>query len=331
MYKRNKLAGILSAVIFAGIMTSTAFADAPLDPFNNDLFTVEKEIVVEQGYLPDSMEAYTPVPNEDYSKAKIVKEVYTPDGEKVVTDLTDYLSGEEFDAKYSEIVGEPSYNDGLKEVRVDDGYMVGYSYVDVNNNEVFFGYREQGADFSYNIGIFRDVIPSLNEETGEYDRKTAFSNIMTDNAKYTFEAGFTDFSDEGYAIMEKDEKFYIIKLKNGVIPTVFYNGEKIKFDQIPVIEEGRTLVPLRAIFEKLGAEIDWNGDTQTVVATKDDTTISLTINNAVASKNGEEITLDVPAKIVGGRTLVPVRFIADCFGVDVDWMQTEKRVVLKDK
>ena len=110
--------------------------------------------------------------------------------------------------------------------------------------------------------------------------------------------------------------------------TVTYNGEMIMFDQKPVIEEGRTLVPLRAIFEKLGAEIDWNGETSTVTATKDGTTISLTINNTTATKNGEAISLDVPAKIINGRTLVPVRFISDCFGVNVEWDGNARRVIL---
>ena len=110
--------------------------------------------------------------------------------------------------------------------------------------------------------------------------------------------------------------------------TVSYNDELIEFDQKPVIEDGRTLVPLRAIFEKIGAVIDWNGDTQTVTATKDDTTISLTINNTTATKNGQPIELDVPAKIIGGRTLVPVRFVADCFGVNVDWNGDIRKVIL---
>lgn len=110
--------------------------------------------------------------------------------------------------------------------------------------------------------------------------------------------------------------------------TVSYNGEFITFDQKPIIENGRTLVPLRAIFEKIGADVEWNGDTQTVTATKDDITVSLTINNTTAYKNGEAITLDVPAKIINGRTLVPVRFVSDCFGVNVDWDGTIQKVIL---
>ncbi len=88
---------------------------------------------------------------------------------------------------------------------------------------------------------------------------------------------------------------------------------------------------MRAIFEKIGADVNWNGDTQTVTAGKDDTEISLTINSTIAVKNGENITLDVPAKVLNGRTLVPVRFVADCFGVNVDWDGTMQRVSLTSK
>lgn len=110
--------------------------------------------------------------------------------------------------------------------------------------------------------------------------------------------------------------------------TVTYNGEKINFDQEPIIDNGRTLVPLRAIFEKLGAEVEWDGATQTVTAKKAGTTIELTINDTNAKKNGVAVELDVPAKIVNGRTLVPVRFVSDCFGVGVEWNEENKQVVL---
>lgn len=116
--------------------------------------------------------------------------------------------------------------------------------------------------------------------------------------------------------------------KNLPYVTVSYNSELVGFDQKPIIENGRTLVPLRAIFEKIGATVEWNGDTQTVTAIKDDVSISLTIDNTTAYKNGQTITLDVPAKIINGRTLVPVRFVADCFGVDVQWNGDIQRVIL---
>lgn len=149
------------------------------------------------------------------------------------------------------------------------------------------------------------------------------------NIKTVDSVTITKYKQTSFGMIEKFNITHMTaKLKKFPYVTVTYNGEMIMFDQKPVIEEGRTLVPLRAIFEKLGAEIDWNGETSTVTATKDGTTISLTINNTTATKNGEAISLDVPAKIINGRTLVPVRFISDCFGVNVEWDGNARRVIL---
>ena len=109
---------------------------------------------------------------------------------------------------------------------------------------------------------------------------------------------------------------------------VWYNCAFIEFDQQPIIENGRTLVPMRKIFETLGATVDWNGETQTITSTKGDTTIILTVGNKTAYKNGEAIELDVPAKIINGRTLVPVRFIAESLDITVEWDDYYKIVSL---
>ena len=100
---------------------------------------------------------------------------------------------------------------------------------------------------------------------------------------------------------------------------VIVNGTKLSFDQPPIVENGRLLVPLRAIFEALGADVDWNQSTQTVVAEKDDTIVTLTIGSNILVRNGQNITLDVPAKVAGGRTLVPARAVAESFGAKVSW------------
>ncbi|QGG48966.1 copper amine oxidase N-terminal domain-containing protein [Heliorestis convoluta] len=109
--------------------------------------------------------------------------------------------------------------------------------------------------------------------------------------------------------------------------SVSVNGESIVLEQSPIIEHGRTLVPLRAIFEALGAEVTWNGETRTVTGTKDDIVINLQIENTIAIVNNQEVSLDVPAMIMNGRTLVPLRFIAESLGAEVSW-DGKNRVVL---
>lgn len=108
------------------------------------------------------------------------------------------------------------------------------------------------------------------------------------------------------------------------------NGQSITFDQAPIIDNGRTLVPLRAIFEALGASVEWYSETGTVVSKKGKTTVKMTIGSSTMQKDGKDITLDVPAQLINARTLVPVRAIAEAFGCNVDWNGNTQTVTIKD-
>ncbi len=104
----------------------------------------------------------------------------------------------------------------------------------------------------------------------------------------------------------------------GVIK-VYLNGQLLSFDQPPVIVGGRTMVPMRAIFEALGAEVSWDGAARMVTARLGDTTIKLIIGMQSAQVNGHETALDQPAQIMGGRTMVPLRFVAEALDCQVIW------------
>ncbi len=109
---------------------------------------------------------------------------------------------------------------------------------------------------------------------------------------------------------------------------VSLDGKILSFDQNPIITEGRTLVPLRGIFEAMGAEVLWDEDARCVSAKKDGTEIKLTIGENVIYKNGEAISLDVPTQIVNSRTLVPVRAVSESLGAFVSWNDAERKVVI---
>ena len=113
--------------------------------------------------------------------------------------------------------------------------------------------------------------------------------------------------------------------------SVQLDGKAIPFDQPPIIDSGRTLVPVRAIFEALGATVDYDSATKTVISRKGDLIIVMQINNNQMFVNGEAKTLDVPAKIVNNRTLVPVRAISESMGVDVNWDAATRTVKLFNK
>lgn len=276
----------------------------------------------------------TPLDMNDNPLFDIVGEMTTEEGEQILgSDVDDY------DVYPSMRLGV--YNDGLtcllSILQDAAGENVVPYLVDINGNRIFHPGRmarpmiagNEPYAYSYNLGYVYEQI-GRTDPSGTAYTNTNFINLMTGESYYFERISVGKFYNDGSMILvyNSGEKYYKAQLKKPAIVTVHLDGKKIYFDQIPVVENGRTLVPLRAIFEKLGATVDWNSETQTVTATKDDTTITLTIDNTRATKNGEEITLDVPAKIIGGRTLVPVRFVADCFGVDVVWDDAMQKVLL---
>ena len=113
--------------------------------------------------------------------------------------------------------------------------------------------------------------------------------------------------------------------------SVYIAGMPVVFDQPPIIYQDRTLVPLRAIFEALGAEVLWDGNTQTVTATRGSIKISLQIASTQMYVNDDIKTLDVPAKLINSRTLVPVRAVSEAFGCLVDWNEETKIVYITTK
>jgi len=112
-------------------------------------------------------------------------------------------------------------------------------------------------------------------------------------------------------------------------PTVHLDNQQLTFtDTQPIIEDGRTLVPLRAIFEAMGAKVEWNQDTQTAKAVKGSATVVLPIGSTSPTVNGQIQQLDVPAKIINGRTLAPLRFVGEAFGGNVRWEATTETIYI---
>lgn len=113
--------------------------------------------------------------------------------------------------------------------------------------------------------------------------------------------------------------------------TVFVNGDKVKFDQKPFIDNSRTLVPMRAIFEALKAEVIWNGEERTITVNKGKNNIFLEIDSNKIKVNGKEKSIDVPAKIVNNRTVVPLRAISEALSSNVEWYPKSRTILIDEK
>ncbi len=119
-------------------------------------------------------------------------------------------------------------------------------------------------------------------------------------------------------------------------PNITVNGTPRAIDasgSTPVIIAGRTLLPIRAVVEAIGGTIEWNAATRTVTITAGAVTMSLTIGNRIATVGGTTLAIDpqnatVVPLIVGGRTMLPVRFVGEQLGGTVAWDQATKTATL---
>jgi hypothetical protein len=109
--------------------------------------------------------------------------------------------------------------------------------------------------------------------------------------------------------------------------SVRVNGNSVAFaDTPPQRIEGRVLVPLRGVLEEIGADISWNEATQTVKARMGERALQLTLGSRTALVNGQSVSLRVPAMRIGGSTMVPLRFIGEALGANVDWDEPSQQV-----
>ena len=115
---------------------------------------------------------------------------------------------------------------------------------------------------------------------------------------------------------------------------VILNGKQLEFDVEPMLINSRTMVPMRKVFEDVGAKVEWDEATQTVTATRlvsdnygiDETKVQLTIGSNKIRINGVEKEMDIAPVVINDRTLVPVRFISEALGAIVEWVDEQQLV-----
>lgn len=117
--------------------------------------------------------------------------------------------------------------------------------------------------------------------------------------------------------------------KKGV--KLYVNGEEPAAEVAPFIRDGSTLVPFRAISEALKAEVKWNPEERSVTVTRNGVTVKLLIDSKTAYVDGKEVTLEVPASIVEGNTVVPVRFVSEALKASVNWESESQSVVITEE
>lgn len=113
--------------------------------------------------------------------------------------------------------------------------------------------------------------------------------------------------------------------------TVEVSGDEVSFDQEPVLYNNRTMVPMRKIFEELGAKVTWDEATKTATGKKGDRAVKVTLDSKTMYVNSKKIELDTPPIMISDRTLVPVRAVAEGLGCDVEWNDRKALVSIEPK
>lgn len=158
-------------------------------------------------------------------------------------------------------------------------------------------------------------IEALKAEKDEYKvqmkaKIAEMQQIMRE--KYTLEE--LDNLQEVAAALDDLEGVEVIPLEN-----ILIKKGNAKFDTPPVIKQGRTLIPVRAVSEAMGAAVEWNDEEKIVTITKDEIVITLNLAENKVFVGEEEYSLDVSAEVMNNRTMVPLRFIAEQLGLNVEW------------
>jgi hypothetical protein len=108
------------------------------------------------------------------------------------------------------------------------------------------------------------------------------------------------------------------------------DGNMVAFsDAQPIMSNGRVMVPMRGIFEKMDASVNWDASNRSVTATRGSDSVSMAHNSSYATVNGKSVGFDAPITMNGGRTMVPLRFISESFGARVFWNAPDRVVEVR--
>ena len=111
--------------------------------------------------------------------------------------------------------------------------------------------------------------------------------------------------------------------------SVTIDGEAVVFaDQAPVIVDGRTLVPVAAVFHAIDFVSQWDAETRQVTLTRGQDEVIIVIDNNVFTTNAVSHTLDVPAQIIGGSTMLPIRAVLESVGYNLTWDEATRTVII---
>lgn len=192
-----------------------------------------------------------------------------------------------------------------------------------------------GVEFSIDLDVFAvnglDTVKIYNNSN--LDKPIEEKKFNGSKKRETISFTLKPTGNSWYNIIAQDSEgnlaitnpIWVTVNKDGSIK-VFLNDSLLSFEVAPIMENGRVLVPFRAIGEAIGAKVDYNPKTSTVSLDIEDRKVELVLGSKNAKVNGVAKPLDVPAKAINGRTLVPIRFVNEALGAEVDWQPQNQEI-----
>ena len=207
-------------------------------------------------------------------------------------------------------------------------------------------YEDEGAGFSSNRSESKDWVSIMFKD--DLTSEGAKNKYLTLDGVYGIPLPYYQYESfwttDSYVYIDFDKQTYFrVKISDLTgKPLVLLNDKILGFSQPPVMENDRTLVPMRFLFEQMGADVNWNEETQTATATvpintdaqmrtfssEKEKSVTFSIDDTIATVNGETATMDVPARLVNDKTMVPLRFLSENLGYNVEWDEATNTAII---
>lgn len=198
-------------------------------------------------------------------------------------------------------------------LKLDDSFTVEQGFNEFSTYAFFFG--KESVSVSYSID-------------GEYVGSSSELpyRLPIDLSGYSTGAHILRIDAYADGKLMKSRTYTLNILKSA---DVIINGEQLDLaGRKPIIENGTTLIPLRAVFEKLGGNVEWIAETRSIVITRGDLRLELSIGSYTMTKNGEKIELAVPARLINSTTYIPLRAVVQALGGSIEWNGAEKIITI---
>lgn len=120
----------------------------------------------------------------------------------------------------------------------------------------------------------------------------------------------------------------ILSVCRAAAVSIDINGTELELAAQPYMKNNRVMVPLRGVFENLGAVVEWDETSMSITVTRDDKSAYFVIGSNTVYAGGREVYIDVAPELVGGRTFVPVRAVSESLGCRVNWTEDKGKVCI---